>query len=109
MIGLTFGLYDFKNIKTTFQIEWGKKTNIISKLNSNGYYLIKDKLKKESCENIKKSLLDKDFHPFKSKRKIKGKDVIDKQIRIDNSSTFWISNHNLGSLKEEFQVQDLQM
>ena len=54
--------------------------------------MVNEKLEMEKCRNIKNLLLDKDFKPYSSKRIIKGKDIIDKQLIVDNVASFWIAN-----------------
>ena len=92
MMGDAFGLYNFKAIKSNFSEEWSQKEEIVNHLNLYGYYLVNKKLRIEKCRNIKNAVLDKEFKPFDSKRLIKGKEIIDKQLVIDNVSTFWIAN-----------------
>jgi len=94
MIGDTFGLYNLKDIKSNFSDEWSQKEEIVNHLNLHGCYLVNEKLEMEKCRNIKNLLLDKDFKPYGSQRIIKGKEIIDKQLIIDNVSTFWISDQN---------------
>ena len=94
MMGDTFGLYNLKNIKSNFSEEWVNKKEIVDHLNLHGYYLVNKKLELEKCKNMKNAILDKEFKPFDSKKLIKGKNIIDKQLIIDNASTFWICDQN---------------
>ena len=108
MIGKLMNLYNFNNEYSIYCNDYVKNidTSLIdSNLRINGYHILDNKLSEEKCINIKKKLPVLNFRPFNSQRNIIGEKFLNKNVVIDNSTTFWI--HNQSDILSINEVQEL--
>jgi len=109
-IGKIMNLHDFDNeySKLITNTMYHFDTTISDKeLKEKGIFIPDFKIDNKICYNIISNLEDKYFNPFDSNNRILGKKFLGKNVRYNNSSTFWIENQNdIASIKE---VQDIAM
>lgn len=103
MLGLNQTLLTFESFNTDIFTNEENNEIIQKDLNDKGYYLCSSILDTNTCDNIKNNLNDLKFKPQRSSKKILGKNLIDKQVSIDNSTTFWIT-----SQKKIFNIPEIK-